>query len=100
MSKRSQACQSPEKGMDCASNSLFSHSKVLRQILEIVYLEGSISEIEIFDLFGNRKHAIDVIGRLTTGKNRALNSRLDHGLRYYFFSEHFLKKQAAMEASL
>jgi len=99
VSKGSQACQSPEKG-DCASNNLFSHSKILRQILEIVYLEGSISEIRIFDLFGNRRTAIDFIGRMTTGCNRAFDSYLDGGLRYYRFSQHFLKKQADLERSL
>lgn len=81
-------------------NTLFSHSNILRSILEIIYLQGSISEIEIFDLFVNRRHAIDVIGRMTTGKNRALDSYLDGGLRYYRFSQHFQRKQAEMERSL
>ena len=99
MSEVSGACQAQKKE-DLANNTLFSHSKVLRQILEIVFLEGSISEARVFEIFVNRRLAIDFIGRMMTGKNRAFDSRLEGGNRYYFFSEHFLKKQVELERSL
>jgi len=82
------------------TNSILScDKKTLRTILEIIYLQGCVSEIQIFELFVNRRDAITFIERGTTGRNRLLDSRLDRGIRYYYFSEHFLQKQAAMEAS-
>lgn len=80
------------------TNSILNcNTKTLRQILSIVFLLGSITEIRIFELFPNRKDAFTFIERATTGRNRMLDSYLEGGLRHYRFSEHFLKKQVEME---
>ena len=81
-------------------NILSFDTKNMRDVLTVIHLEGTISEIQLFDLFENRKIAISFISRMMTGRNRAFDTYLSGGLRYYKFSEHFLKKQADLEASL